>query len=197
MSLHDLRTAGIKAPPEYAGERFDNDGLVFSSMFSLKFAHQLPTSMCCSNVVATQTVQWTAQDHQLHRLGASGQARSEPKIDSDVRLSLPSAVLEVELPVSVVGPSIRRSGTARLPGHGQWRTAFHEEVRQRRHQPSSLYASSLSPRQRISPGGEHFLFLFSPLLPNLAAALLGEMWHFVERGCFWFRSCIAAAVGKW
>lgn len=62
VSLHDLRTAGIKAPPEYAGERFDNDG----------------------NVVATQTVQWTAQDHQLHRLGASGQARSEPKIDSDL-----------------------------------------------------------------------------------------------------------------
>ncbi|KAK6023112.1 hypothetical protein OSTOST_11164 [Ostertagia ostertagi] len=62
VSLHDLRTAGIKPPPGYIDERTDNDG----------------------NVVVMPSLQWSTTDHQMQRLSASGQARSEPKIDSDL-----------------------------------------------------------------------------------------------------------------
>ncbi|KAK6036537.1 hypothetical protein COOONC_25958 [Cooperia oncophora] len=49
-------------PPGYIDERADNDG----------------------NVVVIPSVQWNINDHQMQRLSASGQARSEPKIDSDL-----------------------------------------------------------------------------------------------------------------
>ncbi|EYC08134.1 hypothetical protein Y032_0067g134 [Ancylostoma ceylanicum] len=62
ISLHDLRTAGIKPPPGYIDERVDNE----------------------ANVVAAPALRWCAPDHQMQRLSASGQARSEPKIDSDL-----------------------------------------------------------------------------------------------------------------
>ncbi|KIH57460.1 hypothetical protein ANCDUO_12349 [Ancylostoma duodenale] len=62
ISLHDLRTAGIKPPPGYIDERADNE----------------------ANMIAAPALRWCAPDHQMQRLSASGQARSEPKIDSDV-----------------------------------------------------------------------------------------------------------------
>ncbi|VDL68191.1 unnamed protein product, partial [Nippostrongylus brasiliensis] len=62
ISLHDLRTAGIKPPPGYIDERGENDG----------------------NVAVAPRPQLNAPEHQMQRLSASGQARSEPKIDSDL-----------------------------------------------------------------------------------------------------------------
>ncbi|KAL6741163.1 hypothetical protein Aduo_014444 [Ancylostoma duodenale] len=62
ISLHDLRTAGIKPPPGYIDERADNE----------------------ANMIAAPALRWCAPDHQMQRLSASGQARSEPKIDSDL-----------------------------------------------------------------------------------------------------------------
>ncbi|XGW04504.1 hypothetical protein V3C99_015581 [Haemonchus contortus] len=62
VSLHDLRTAGVKPPPGYIDERADNDG----------------------NMIVMPPLQWSTTDHQMQRLSASGQARSEPKIDSDL-----------------------------------------------------------------------------------------------------------------
>ncbi|WKY09279.1 hypothetical protein Q1695_001998 [Nippostrongylus brasiliensis] len=62
ISLHDLRTAGIKPPPGYIDERGENDG----------------------NVAVAPRQHLNAPEHQMQRLSASGQARSEPKIDSDL-----------------------------------------------------------------------------------------------------------------
>ncbi|KAE9417188.1 hypothetical protein Angca_002480 [Angiostrongylus cantonensis] len=62
VSLHDLRPAGIKPPPEYVNERADKD----------------------ETVVVAPALRRCAPDSRTQRLSASGQARSEPKIDSDL-----------------------------------------------------------------------------------------------------------------
>ncbi|KHJ94928.1 hypothetical protein OESDEN_05144 [Oesophagostomum dentatum] len=62
VSLHDLRTAGIKPPPGYVDERAENE----------------------ASMITQPALRWCAPDQQMQRLSASGQARSEPKIDSDV-----------------------------------------------------------------------------------------------------------------
>ncbi|CAJ0591820.1 unnamed protein product [Cylicocyclus nassatus] len=73
ISLHDLRTADVyrmKPPPGYIDERnisSDNE----------------------SNLITAPALRWCAADQQIQRLGASGQARSEPTIDSDESFQLP------------------------------------------------------------------------------------------------------------
>uniref|UniRef100_A0A1I7XLE4 FERM domain-containing protein n=1 Tax=Heterorhabditis bacteriophora TaxID=37862 RepID=A0A1I7XLE4_HETBA len=71
ISLHDLRTAGIKQPPRY------NEALMDSDMHRAMSPRSKPRWTTVTGMSPT--------DHsQMIGLAASGQARSEPKIDSDL-----------------------------------------------------------------------------------------------------------------